>query len=166
MQRIIVSSISQVPSLVERFQPDGLLSIAAVPPTPAYMTASQHQVLSFLDIDAPDARNLVYAATREHIAAIEAYRDGDTLIINCQRGQRRSPTAALILLASMFPGREAHLADWILSKAPYVEFNRWMLSLASGDFQSVMALERPRIPAPPGCFFELNLDSLRGGRPG
>jgi predicted protein tyrosine phosphatase len=151
MQRIIVSSISQVPSLVERFQPDGLLSIAAVPPTPTYMTASQHRVLSFLDIDAPDARNLVYAATREHIAAIEAHRDGDTLIINCQRGQRRS-----------FPGREAQLAEWILSKAPYVEFNRWMLSLASSDFQSVMALERPRVPAPPGCFFELNLEALRG----
>lgn len=160
MQNIIVSSISQVPSLAERFQPDALLSLAAVPTTPAYMTASQHRVLNFLDIDAPDARNQAYAATREHIAAIEALQDCDTLLINCQRGQRRSPTAALVLLATLFPGRESQLADWILTKAPYVEFNRWMLSLASSDFQSVIALERPRVVPPLGCFFELNLESL------
>ncbi|MBK5965998.1 hypothetical protein CCR95_18425 [Thiocystis minor] len=97
------------------------------------------------------------AATKAHIAAIESLRESGTLLINCQLGQRRSPTAALILLASLFPGREAALAEWILAEAPYVEYNRWMLSLASGDFRSVIALNRPRVPAPPGCFFELNL---------
>lgn len=161
MQRIIVSSVYQVPFLVERFQPDGLLSIAAVPATPAYLTSSQHRVLNFADIDAPDARNVVLAATKAHIAAIESLREPDTLLINCQLGQRRSPTAALILLAALFPGRETALAKWILAEAPYVEYNRWMLSLASGDFRSI-PVDRPRVPAPPGCFFVLNLDSPRG----
>jgi predicted protein tyrosine phosphatase len=162
MQRIIVSSLVQVPFLVERFQPDSLLSIAAVPATPSYMTPSQHRVLNFADIDAPDARNVILAATKAHIATIESLRESGTLLINCQLGQRRSPTAALILLAALFPGREAALAEWILAEAPYVEYNRWMLSLASGDFRSVTALERPRVPAPPGCFFELDLDTARG----
>ena len=68
MQRVIVSCLEQVPRLAAQYRPDRLLSIAAAPPTPPDLTASQHLIVNFADIDKPTARNIDLAASADDIA--------------------------------------------------------------------------------------------------
>jgi predicted protein tyrosine phosphatase len=157
MQCVIVSCLEQVPRLAAQYRPDRLLSIAAAPPTPPDLTASQHLILNFADIDKPTARNIGLAASADDIAPIRALAGVDRVLINCKQGQRRSPTAALILLTTIYPKQSAAIATWIRDKAPYVDFNPWMLRVAGIDPGSIPAAGQPRRPPPRGCFFVLDL---------
>ena len=163
MKTLIVSCLEQVPHLVERFHPDRLLSISAIPKTPGYMQRSHHRVLNFADIDTPTRTNLRFAAKPEDIEVIRSLKDDETVLINCRLGQRRSPTAALIVLWALYPGREPEWVERIHAQAPYVEFNRWMLRLADPQRASRVQ-NRPRVLPPKGCFLVLEPDAMDGSK--
>ena len=157
MKKMIISSLERVPELADRFRPDCLLSISAIPETPGYMKPSQHWVLNFADIDTPTRKNVRFAAKPTDIDVIRSLKDEETLLINCRLGQRRSPTAALILLWSIYPGQEREWAEQIMTMASYVRWNDWMLKLASKD-QASRVINRPLVVPPKGAFFVLELD--------
>ena len=157
MQRVIVSCLEQVPRLAARYRPDRLLSIAAAPPTPPDLAPSRHLILNFADIDNPTGRNIGLAAGADDIATIRSLASVDRVLINCKQGQRRSPTAALILLTTIYPNQSTGIATWIRDKAPYVDFNPWMLCVADIDPASIPAAKEPRRPPPRGCFFVLDV---------
>ena len=157
MQRVIVSCLEQVPRLAAQYRPDRLLSIAAAPPTPPDLAASRHLILNFADIDNPTGRNIGLAAGADDIATIRSLASVDCVLINCKQGQRRSPTAALILLTALYPNQSGAIATWIRDKAPYVDFNPWMLRVAGMDPASIPEAEEPRRSPPTGCFLVLDL---------
>ena len=134
-----------------------MLSIATNPIVDDELKPTRHLTLNFADIDHPTARNRSLAASPSDIAAICSLSDCDQLLIHCQRGQRRSPTAALIILNTiLFESSPRSIADWILSEAPYVDFNLWMLKLADIDPEALGA-PRPFVQAPKGSHFILDL---------
>lgn len=161
MNRIIVSSQSRVPELTARFEPDAMLSIAARPGIDPKSHPARYLFLCFADIDKPSERNRSLAATAHDIDAIRSLNACDTLLIHCQQGHRRSPSAALILLNTLAPGHPDHQAEWILSLAPYVNFNAWMLKLAGITFPPALQT-RNRVVPPRRAFFVLDLAHAPG----
>jgi predicted protein tyrosine phosphatase len=162
VKRIIVSSVSCTAGLLHRFRPDAMLSIAAKPIIGDELRPTRHLSLSFADIDFPTPRNLSLAASASDIEAIRSLRDCDQVLIHCQKGQRWSPTAALILLHDASSRSPRQIAEWIVSEAPYVDFNRWMLKLA-GIEASHIGAPRPFVQAPLGAHFILDLTKLPWG---
>lgn len=156
MKQLVVSCVERVPELVDRYRPDGVLSIAAKPLLGPALLPRRHVSLAFADIDDPTPRNWGLAAKADDIDAILSLRDCDGLLIHCQQGHRRSPSAALILLNAAYPECTEELAGWIWSVAPYVDFNTWMLTLA-GISLPADCLGRPRLAPPRGASFVLDL---------
>lgn len=113
-----------------------LLSISAVPEIPENIELFSHKIIKFSDIDQPTARNLPLAATREDImdiiefGRIWAASSEKKLMVNCQRGHRRSTAAALILLALFNQGKEIDCVTCLRSYAPHAEPNVWMIKIA------------------------------------
>ena len=113
-----------------------LLSISAVPEIPDNIELFSHKIIKFSDIDQPTARNLPLAATREDIVDIIEFgriwaASGEKqLVVNCQRGHRRSTAAALILLVLFNKGKETECVDCFRNYAPHAEPNVWMIRIA------------------------------------
>lgn len=100
--------------------------------------------------------DLRFAAKPEDIEVIRSLKDDETVLINCRLGQHRSPTAALIVLWALYPGREQEWVERIQAQAPYVEFNRWMLRLADPQRTSLVE-NRPRVLPPKSGFLVLDV---------
>ena len=142
---IIVSCVEKVPYLIDKYNPDCVLSIASKSVVPKRV---KHHFLNFSDIDSPTQGNISFAATKEHIELIKSIQY-ETIVIHCRQGQRRSPAAALILGSGDNPQK---YFDDMKAKAPYIQPNPWMLKLAG----ITIINNTPRVIPPTGCYFVNN----------
>ncbi|MEA1053579.1 hypothetical protein U5801_27790 [Lamprobacter modestohalophilus] len=158
MERIVVASVSMVPELLQRYQTDAMLSIAAKPKINESVRPKRHLECSFADIDEPSPRNLDLAAKPADINMIRSLASAERILIHCNKGQRRSPAAALIL-AQTLNYSPTVIAELIWSVAGYVDFNLHMLKLA-GIERSLLGPPRPFLTPPLGAYFVLDLKNL------
>ena len=101
---------------------------------PGIRKDGDHLHLAFHDAVEP-APEIVLAA-EEQIAALiafaHAWGGNRPLVVNCYGGRSRSPAALIIMLATLYPGRERQIIDMVAQGAPHAAPNRHVISL--GDW--------------------------------
>lgn len=133
---IYISDYQTVEKLVHKTQAKYVLSVGNQPEcTDGLLDDLEYLHLQFADIDKPVPQNFKHAATKEQIQQIIdfAHRwNGDgPLIINCRQGHRRSPAAALIVMAAVSEHKNyEELLGLIREHAPHAEPNAWMIRIA------------------------------------
>jgi predicted protein tyrosine phosphatase len=131
MKTLIGSCVDQVPELLDRYRPDGMLSVATKPKLTPSLPTGRHLSLRFADIDRPAPRNRSLAAKPDDIDAIRSSSDCDRLLMHCRQGQRRSPRTQLIVLNGAYSRCRGDFAERLCTLAPYVECNAWIFSSRS-----------------------------------
>jgi hypothetical protein len=86
MKTLIGSCADQVPELLDRYRPDGMLSVATKPKLTPSLPTGRHLSLRFADIDRPAPRNRSLAAKPDDIDAIRSLSDCDRLLMHCRQG--------------------------------------------------------------------------------
>jgi len=136
MTRILVSPLSQLAAMAEKYQPHDMITLinAGTPVIrPAIISESRHLCLYFNDVN-EECEGLV-APAEEHVAAIlrfvESWKQTAPLLIHCFMGISRSTAAAFITACALNPDmKEKRLAIHLREKAPSATPNARLVSLA------------------------------------
>lgn len=90
-----------------------------------------HLRLGFHDIAAPRSGAILASEDQIHALIDFTHRWGgeQPLVVNCYAGRSRSPAALIIVLATLYPGRERQIIDMIVQGAPHARPNRHMIGL-------------------------------------
>jgi predicted protein tyrosine phosphatase len=100
-------------------------------PFPGIGQDGDHLHLAFHDAAEP-APNTVLAAEKQIAALIDfahAWGGNRPLVVNCYAGQSRSPAVLIIVLATLYPGRERQIVEMVSAGAPHAVPNRHVVDL-------------------------------------
>ena len=132
---IHVTTYYQAPSKAEEISATHMISLldpGSYIKRPPTIKPSNHLTLGFHDIEEP-AKGHQGPSENDITQLLEfsrAWNGNGPIVVHCHAGVSRSPTAALIMLASFNPGREQEAAEVLRRAIPHATLNGWMVRIA------------------------------------
>ncbi len=129
-----------------------------------------HLRLMFHDAVEPASGTVL--AAEEQIAALitfaHAWSRNRPLVVNCYAGRSRSPAALMIVLATLYPGKERQIVEMVSAGAPHAAPNRHVIALGDRALgcgghlvKAVEAMPMPVRGFTGTAFFEVNKPIMR-----
>lgn len=128
MPSIIVAPVTHVDKVTKDHDPAYILSLIGadfMPPTPTGYDPNRHIKLDMQDISTPEPGMIMpgQAHAQKVIEVAQGWDQSKPLLVHCWAGVSRSGAAALITLATLYPGREVEAGLHMRACSPWAQPN-------------------------------------------